>query len=56
VGKNGQRGAIGNLLSHHKIVLKKWYGSMKLDENSLNSVKQWCWNNVFTLFHCLEKH
>jgi hypothetical protein len=35
---------------------KMMCGSIGLDEKSWASVKQWCLNNIFTLFHYIEKH
>jgi hypothetical protein len=38
------------------LVLKRWCGNTRLDEKSWDNVKWQCLNNVFTLFHCAEKH
>jgi hypothetical protein len=38
------------------LVLKRWGGSTRLDEKSWDSAKQRFLNNVFTLFHYVEKH
>jgi hypothetical protein len=38
------------------LVLRRWYGSTRLDEMSWCTVKQWCLNNIFTLFRFVEKH